>query len=86
MTLGTLESGRCDLVAAELDTRTGRLLQAGGVILGALFVAFAVHAATGFGGSATDGFFSNWVYDALMLGAAGSCLLRARSVPAERSA
>ena len=79
-------SGRCDPVAAELDLRTNRLIRACAGVLAVSFVAFAVHAATGFGGDRVEDAFSSWVYDALMLGAAGSCLLRARTIAAERTA
>ncbi|MGE0066907.1 MAG: HD domain-containing phosphohydrolase, partial [Solirubrobacterales bacterium] len=55
-------------------------------ILLALLLAFALHAVTGFGGEAMDRVFGVWVYDALMLGAAGACLLRAAMVERERLA
>jgi two-component system, cell cycle response regulator len=73
-------------VATELNSRTERLLRGGGALLALGFVAFAVRAATGAGGSTGDTIFGDWVYDALMLGGAASCLLRARTIAQERLA
>jgi two-component system, cell cycle response regulator len=84
--MGTAESGRCDPVAAESSLRSDRPVRVGALLLGIALAAFAIHAAVGFGGGTIDSFFSDWVYDVLMLGAAGSCLLRARSVAEERTA
>jgi diguanylate cyclase (GGDEF)-like protein len=62
------------------------LVRYGGAFLFALLLAFALHAATGLGGAGMDRFFNVWVYDALIVGAAGSCLLRAAMVERERLA
>jgi two-component system, cell cycle response regulator len=73
-------------VIVEPTPRARRGLTVGGFALALLFVAFVLRAATGAGGSTADTIFGDWIYDALMLGAAGSCLLRARLVESERSA
>ena len=65
-----------------IEPRLRPFLWAGGGLLAAAFGAFAIHAAVNPGSG--DSFFENWLYDALMLGAAGSCLLRARLVEGER--
>jgi two-component system cell cycle response regulator len=57
-----------------------------GAILAVAYLAFLAHAALGFGGPGIEKLFGTWVYDALMLGAAGSCLVRALVVPRERLA
>jgi hypothetical protein len=62
------------------------LVRCGGAFLFTMLLAFALHAATGLGGAGMDRVFNVWVYDALMLGAAGSCLLRAAMVERERLA
>ncbi len=62
------------------------LIRCGGAFLSILLLASALHAATGFGGAGADRVFGVWVYDTLMLGAAGSCLLRAAMVRRERLA
>jgi len=61
------------------------ILVCGGLLALGLF-AFALHAATGTGGALVDDLFGIWVYDALMLGAAGSCLARAILIRRERLA
>jgi diguanylate cyclase (GGDEF)-like protein len=71
---------------AKLSPRGRFLLRCGGGALVLGFLAFALHAATGFGGSAAETFFGIWIYDALMLGAAVSCLVRAVIVRRERLA
>lgn len=70
----------------ELRPREQLLIRCGGAILALAFLAFALHAATGFGGSASDDLFGIWIYDALMLGAASACLARAWLIPRERLA
>jgi diguanylate cyclase (GGDEF)-like protein len=73
-------------VTSELaPVRRGLLLIGGGALLLA-FAAYVLHAATDFGGATTATLFDTWVYDALMLGAAGSCFLRAALVRRERLA
>jgi diguanylate cyclase (GGDEF)-like protein len=71
---------------AKLTPRGRFLLRCAGAALVLGFLAFALHAATGFGGSAAETFFGIWIYDALMLGAAVSCLVRAAIVRRERLA
>src|SRR5437763_10397433 len=51
-----------------------------------LLAAFAVHAAFGVGGPRLDGLFNDWVYNALILAAAGSCLVRGARVSVDRTA
>ena len=70
----------------DLPSKARRLVLAGGAVLALAFLAFALHAATGFGGSGLDSLFDEWVYDGVMLGAAASCLLRAALVRRERGA
>jgi diguanylate cyclase (GGDEF)-like protein len=62
------------------------LVRCGGAFLFTMLLAFALHATTGLGGADMDRVFNVWVYDALILGAAGSCLLRAAMVERERLA
>ncbi|HUC00827.1 MAG TPA: diguanylate cyclase [Solirubrobacterales bacterium] len=71
---------------AKLSPRNRLLLRCGGGALVLGFLAFVLHAATGFGGSAAETFFGIWDYDSLMLGAAASCLARAAIVRRERLA
>jgi two-component system, cell cycle response regulator len=47
-------------------------------------LAFAAHAALGFGGAGLDTFFQDWVYNGVTLGSALACLLRAYAVREER--
>src|SRR3954447_3432523 len=49
----------------------------------AFLVAFALHAALWRGGS-LDGFFNDWVYNGLVVSAAGFCLVRAATVRVDR--
>ena len=58
-------------------------LRAAGALVVLGFLAFAFHAATGLGG---ETFFGTWIYCAVMLGAAASCLTRALLVRRERTA
>jgi len=71
---------------AKLSPRNRLVLRCAGGALVLGFLAFVLHAATGFGGSAAETFFGIWDYDALMLGAAASCLARAAIVRRERLA
>jgi two-component system, cell cycle response regulator len=71
---------------AKLSPRGRLLLRSGGAALILGWLAFSLHAATGFGGSIAETLFGIWVYDALMLGAAVSCLVRAAIVRRERLA
>ena len=56
-----------------------------GLVTGAGLAAYAAHVAFGFGGEGSDGFFQDWVYNALVLSAALSCLVRGVMVRAERA-
>jgi two-component system, cell cycle response regulator len=73
-------------VTAALGPRTDRLVKGGGAVLLAAWLLFVARAATGFGGDGADPIFDTWIYDALLLGAAGSCLLRAATFRRERLA
>jgi len=55
-------------------------------VLGLLLVAYAVVILEPLGGSATQDFFGRWVYDAIVLGAAGAVLARGALRPVERGA
>jgi diguanylate cyclase (GGDEF)-like protein/putative nucleotidyltransferase with HDIG domain len=61
-------------------------VKGGGAFLAVAFLAFALRASTSLGGGTAASIFENWVYDALLLGAAGSCLLRAAMFRRERLA
>jgi diguanylate cyclase (GGDEF)-like protein len=54
------------------------------LITGAGLAAYAAHVVFGLGGEGADGFFQDWLYNALVLSAAGSCLVRGIVWPAER--
>jgi two-component system, cell cycle response regulator len=71
---------------AQRNPRDLQLIRAGGALLALAFLAFTLHAAIGFGGQGIDDLFGIWIYDAMMLGAAASCLARAWLVPRERLA
>jgi two-component system, cell cycle response regulator len=61
-------------------------IRCAGAFLWVVLLTFAVHAATGFGDADIDRLFDVWLYDGLMLGAAGSCLLRVVLVDREQLA
>src|SRR5215212_2838136 len=48
--------------------------------------AHVLHVTAGFGGPQTDGLFSNWVYNGVIVAGALLCLLRAWSVREQRGA
>src|SRR4051794_15262121 len=48
--------------------------------------AFAAHAVFDLGGRGLDGFFNDWLYNALILAAAGSCIVRGVRVSLDRAA
>jgi hypothetical protein len=59
------------------------------ILLCALFIGLAAHAAhsvLGLGGSGVDSFFNDWVYNAVMTGAAVTCLCRGLLIRTERVA
>jgi len=68
---------------AKLSPPFRAALRGSGAALVLAFLAFAFHAATGIGDEAL---FGTWVYCAVMLGAAASCLARAALVRRERAA
>jgi two-component system, cell cycle response regulator len=55
------------------------------VVTGAGLAAYAAHVAFGFGGQGSESFFQDWVYNALVLVAALSCLVRGAVKRAERA-
>lgn len=61
-------------------------MKGGGAFLAVAFLAFALRAATSFGGGTAASIFNYWIYDFLLLGAAASCLLRAALFRRERLA
>ena len=63
-----------------MNTRMGFTL-----VTGAGLVAYGAHVAFGFGGPGSEGFFQDWVYNALVLAAALSCLVRGIGSRAERA-
>src|SRR6187551_576623 len=77
---------RCRRVMHTLPRLQSLLVRCVGAFLLTMLLAFALHAVTGLGGAGIDRAFNIWVYDALIVGAAGSCLLRAAMVERERLA
>jgi diguanylate cyclase (GGDEF)-like protein len=66
--------------------RQTRILVAAATACGLAWLAFASHAAFGLGGAGLDTFFNSWVYNALVLAGAASCLTRAALMREERKA
>jgi two-component system cell cycle response regulator len=60
-------------------------LRAFTLVTSAGLAAYTAHVAFGFGGPGSEGFFQDWVYNALVLSAALSCLLRGIVSRAERA-
>jgi two-component system cell cycle response regulator len=58
-----------------------RVAAAAGIVA---LVGYLAHAAVGLGGHRLDGFFGDWVYDGMIVGAAVACLVRAATVRLER--
>lgn len=73
-------------VISGLSQRERRIVLAGGLVALCLLVAFIARALLGFGGHGTHVLFNTWIYNALMLTSAASCLLRAALVRRERLA
>jgi two-component system cell cycle response regulator len=73
-------------MAYALPRSQSLFIRCAGAFFAVALLTFAVHAATGFGDAGVDRLFDVWLYDGLMLGAAGSCLLRAVLVDRERLA
>jgi two-component system, cell cycle response regulator len=69
----------------DLRPRDRILLCTGAGALTFAFLAFASHAALGFGGAGVDEFFNTWVYDGLLLGGVTLCFARVLLVRRERS-
>jgi two-component system cell cycle response regulator len=55
------------------------------LVTGAGLAAYGAHVAVGFGGAGSESFFQDWVYNALVLAAALSCLVRGAVSRAERA-
>jgi hypothetical protein len=55
------------------------------LVTGAGLAAYGAHVAFGFGGEGSESFFQDWVYNALVLAAALSCLVRGLVSRAERA-
>jgi diguanylate cyclase (GGDEF)-like protein len=55
------------------------------LVTGAGLAAYGAHVAFGFGGDGSERFFQDWVYNALVLAAALSCLVRGITSSAERA-
>jgi len=55
------------------------------LVTGAGLAAYGAHVAFGFGGEGSESFFQDWVYNALVLAAALSCLVRGTVSRAERA-
>ena len=55
------------------------------LVTGAGLAAYGAHVAFGFGGQGSEGFFQDWVYNALVLSASLSCLVRGIVSRAERA-
>src|SRR3954454_1229596 len=68
------------------DPSTRRFVRAFQGACWLLLAAFAAHAAFGLGGTSLDGLFNDWVYNALILAAAASCLVRGVKVSVDRAA
>src|SRR3954470_24596580 len=68
------------------DPSTRRFVRAFQGACWLLLAAFAAHAAFGLGGTSLDGLFNDWVYNALILAAAASCLVRGMKVSVDRAA
>jgi diguanylate cyclase (GGDEF)-like protein len=66
-------------------SRRGRIALRASAVLGVTSVAFFfAHGSLGLGGHGFDKFYENWLYNALMIGCAVSCLARALFVRHER--
>src|SRR4051812_40940263 len=63
-----------------------RFLRAFQIVCWLWLAAFSVHAVFDVGGHGLDSFFNDWVYNALILAAAASCVVRAVRVPVDRAA
>jgi diguanylate cyclase (GGDEF)-like protein len=55
------------------------------LVTGAGLAAYGAHVALGFGGEGFEGFFQDWLYNALVLSAAVSCLVRGIRLRVERA-
>jgi two-component system, cell cycle response regulator len=70
-------------VEDQTQAKPGRFLRLTQGVAFAFLAAFSVHALF-MRGDALDSFFNDWVYNALVLTAAASCLVRAVRVPSQR--
>ena len=71
---------------ARLRQEIRRNIWIGAAVLTLGYLAFVAHAALRPGESASSEFFESWLYDALLIGAAGLCFARAKLVRRERAA
>jgi len=62
-----------------------RLIRLGGGVMLVGFLAFLLHTTVGYGDAGVADFLNTWLYNALLLGAAASCLLRALLIERERA-
>ena len=72
--------------AAAISPRVRSVLRACAGVGVLVLIFHLAHGQLGLGGHALDGFDNDWLYDAVKIAAAVSCLVRARLVPAERLA
>ncbi len=75
-----------DLQMAQPRSHSRLELWVAGAVLALGLLIFTIHAALAPGQSSASEFFENWLYDALLIGAAGLCLARAKLVRRERAA
>ena len=88
MHVTAVQHGRRESAHRELSlTPRVRAVLRAAAIAGVLALGFHVaHGQLGLGGSSLDTFTTDWLYDAIMIGAAASCVARAALIRAERVA
>ena len=79
-----LRGGPQKLKSLPMHTRTPVLLLLGVIAVGVLL--HALHSITGLGGSGLDGFFDDYLYNAVLAAAAAACVLRGAAVETGRLA
>ena len=72
------------MIPIQVSPRLSAGLRVFWTLAAVALLAFAAHAALGFGGPGLDAFFQDWVYNGVTLGRALACLLRAYAVREER--
>ena len=65
--------------------KSRKFLRATQIVSFLALVAYALHVGVGFGGEGSDPLFNDYIYNGLVLVAAGSCILRAIRVPVGRA-